>query len=163
MMGRGLVHPLDMDHPVNPPTHPELLELLADDVAARKFDIRGFLRELALSQTYQRSSEPPAGAPEKDAPLYATAILKPLSPEQLAFSLMEASGLTEAVRQGLGKNATEAAVYSRLSVQMPALVRTFAGSPAGKAEAFDARLEQALFLANGPVVRGWLAEPDGRG
>ena len=58
MMGRGLVQPLDMDHPGNPPSHPELLELLADDVAARKFDVRSLLRELALSQTYQRSSEP---------------------------------------------------------------------------------------------------------
>jgi hypothetical protein len=155
MLGRGLVTPLDMDHPGNPPSHPELLDLLADDIAARKFDIRGFLRELALSQTYQRSSEPPAGAPEKDAPLYATAILKPLAPEQLAFSLMEATGLTGSIRTGLGKAASEANLYARLSPQVPAFVRTFA-NPAGTAQSFDARLDQALFLANGPLVRGWL-------
>jgi hypothetical protein len=156
MMGRGLVTPLDMDHPGNPPSHPELLDVLADDIAARKFDVRSFLRELALSETYQRSSEPPAGAPEKGAPLYATAILKPLTPEQLAFSLMEATGLTEATRSSLGKNATEAALHVRLASQVPPFVRTF-GSPAGQEESFDARLDQALFLANGPIVRTWLA------
>src|SRR5205823_1104756 len=61
MMGRGLVHPVDFDHADNPPSHPQLLTLLADDLAARKFDVKGFLRELALSKTYQRSSIIPAG------------------------------------------------------------------------------------------------------
>src|SRR5262245_50712773 len=60
MMGRGLVHPVDLDHADNPPSHPELLTLLADEFAEMKFDVRAFLRELALSQTYQRSSETPA-------------------------------------------------------------------------------------------------------
>ena len=64
MMGRGLVHPLDLDHSANPPSHPELLTMLAADIAARKFDMRGFLRELSLSQTYQRSSELPSGGKE---------------------------------------------------------------------------------------------------
>jgi hypothetical protein len=161
MMGRGLVMPLDMHHPGNPPTHPELLDALADAIGERKFDVRWFLRELALSQTYQRSSEPPAGAPETGAPLYATALLKPLTPEQLAFSIMEATGVTRATRQALGKGATEAALYGRLSVNVPTFVRTF-GSPAGAAETFDARLDQALFLANGPTVRGWLGNLSAR-
>ena len=30
------------------------------------------------------------------------------------------------------------------------------GNPPGKPQEFDARLDQALFLANGPAVRGWL-------
>jgi hypothetical protein len=155
MMGRGLVHPLDMDHGSNPPSHPELLDALADDIAVRKFDIRGFLRELALSQTYQRSSEPPPNSSEKEAPLFATAILKPLTPEQLAFSLMEATGVTEVTRTNLGKGLTEANLYARLSPQVPQFVFVF-GSPSGAAETFDARLEQALYVANGPIVRAWL-------
>ena len=62
MMGRGLVSPLDMDHPANPPSHPELLDVLADDIASRKFDIRGFLRELALSDTYQQLERTTGGS-----------------------------------------------------------------------------------------------------
>ncbi|HEX4590700.1 MAG TPA: DUF1549 domain-containing protein, partial [Gemmataceae bacterium] len=61
MMGRGLVHPVDFDHSDNPPTHPELLDRLADEFAAMKYDIRAFLKELALSKTYQRSFDLPPG------------------------------------------------------------------------------------------------------
>ena len=59
MMGRGLVHPVDLHHSANPPAHPELLEMLADDFVAMKFDIKAFMRELALTQTYQRSFKMP--------------------------------------------------------------------------------------------------------
>jgi Protein of unknown function (DUF1549)/Protein of unknown function (DUF1553) len=55
MMGRGLVHPVDFDHADNPATHPELLNLLADEFAAMKYDMRALLREVALSKAYQRS------------------------------------------------------------------------------------------------------------
>ena len=57
MFGRGLVHPLDLHHRDNPPTHPELLDLLGNQLAAMNFDSRVFLRELALSRTYQRAFE----------------------------------------------------------------------------------------------------------
>jgi hypothetical protein len=160
MMGRGLVEPLDMDHPGNPPSHPELLDVLADDIAARKFDMRGFLRELALSETYQRSSELPPGIAARDAPLYAAAVVKPLTPEQLAWSLMEATGLMETNRLGPGKNASAAVLQARLAPNVAVFVRAF-GSPAGKAESFDARMDQALFLANGPTVRSWLVNRPG--
>ncbi|WP_435011614.1 DUF1549 domain-containing protein [Tundrisphaera lichenicola] len=60
MMGRGLVHPLDLKHPANPPSHPELLKLLASELVALNFDTRAFLREVALSQAYQRTIDLPA-------------------------------------------------------------------------------------------------------
>jgi len=60
MMGRGLVEPRDLHHPDNPPSHPELMAVLADKFAVMNFDIKAFLRELALTRTYQRSFEPPA-------------------------------------------------------------------------------------------------------
>ena len=65
--GRGLVHPLDLHHGENPPSHPELLDLLAREFVAMGFDVKAFLRELALSRTYQRSSEPPPGRARSSA------------------------------------------------------------------------------------------------
>ncbi|MEX0977759.1 MAG: DUF1549 domain-containing protein, partial [Pirellulales bacterium] len=62
LMGRGIVHPLDMQHSGNPPVQSELLTLLADELVRTKFDARAMLRELALSRTYQRSSEVPDAA-----------------------------------------------------------------------------------------------------
>jgi hypothetical protein len=157
MMGRGLVHPLDWDHPANPPSHPELLALLAESLAAMKYDLRAFLRELALSRTYQRSSEPKPGVTQPGGPpRYTVALLKPLSPEQLAWSIMQATGLTDAERAALGPKATADTLAARLAGNVRPFVTAYGNAP-GTSPAFDATLDQALFLANGPLVRGWLA------
>jgi len=133
--------------------------MLADDLVERKYDMRGFLRELALSKTYQRGSEQPEG---KDHPedSFAVATLKPLSPEQLAWGLMQASGTTDAERLALGKNLTEAALHGKLAPQAAPIVTTFAG-PSGQAEVFQATMNQALLLANGGTLRAWMAERPG--
>ena len=39
MFGRGVVHPLDMHHPDNPPSNPELMELLTNSIAANGFNV----------------------------------------------------------------------------------------------------------------------------
>lgn len=62
MMGTGLVEPYDLLHAGNAPAHPELLDLLADEFVVMKFDLRTFLRELALTRTYARTFELPATA-----------------------------------------------------------------------------------------------------
>jgi hypothetical protein len=162
MMGRGLVHPLDMDHPDNPPSHPQLLTLLADEFAAMKFDVKAFLRELALSQTYQRSSELPRGVEQVSADSFAVATLKPLSPEQLAWSLMQATGLTDVQRKRLGKNLSERTLYQALASNVVPFVRMFGGRAGGAENArFQATLDQSLFVNNGGLLRGWLAPQDG--
>ena len=47
MMGRGIVEPLDMWHAANPPSHPALLDLLADALADHNYDLR-YLLQLKL-------------------------------------------------------------------------------------------------------------------
>lgn len=59
MLGRGVVHPLDMLHSGNPAVQSELLDLLAAELVQMKFDVRAFFREVALSKTYQRTSAEP--------------------------------------------------------------------------------------------------------
>lgn len=159
LLGRGIVHPLDLDHGANPPSHPELLTLLADDLAAHKFDMRYFLAQVAKSRTYQLSSELPPGVKEEPA-RFTAAVLKPLSPEQLAWSLLQATGFTDSVRKSLGAKATEPAIHKAHAGAAATVVRTFA-SASGMPQTFDARMDQALFLANGDLVRGWLAPRSG--
>jgi hypothetical protein len=161
MMGRGLVHPLDLDHPDNPPSHPELLDQLARDFADHGHDTRRLLRELTLSRTYQLASELPASSGEVAPDRFAVAILKPLTPEQLAFATMQATGLTDAVRLGLGKNATEAAVFAQQAPNLGPFVAAFGGLPGQPQGDFTTTLDQSLFVANGKVVRGWLAPRPG--
>ncbi len=69
MMGRGLVHPVDLHHPGNPPSRPELLALLGREIAALRFDVKAFLRELALTRVYQRSIDLPVEVPPRSSPL----------------------------------------------------------------------------------------------
>lgn len=184
VMGRGLVHPVDFRHADNPPSHPDLLVLLADELAAMKFDVRAFLRELLLSETYQRSSElPPDLDPDQAPPeRFAVAMLKPLTPEQLAWSLLQVSGQIESsraantaqidadprlndllaadpIRRAQRTELIERAVYSQLSGNIPPFVALFSGGPAGD---FQATVHQALFLSNGDLVRKWLSPAGGQ-
>jgi hypothetical protein len=163
MLGRGIVSPLDLDHEANPPCNPELLSLLADEFAARKFDIKALLREIALSRTYQRASTLPAGMKElPDEKSFAVALLRPLSPEQLAFSALQATGLTANERLSLGPKGTEVALYERLARSAVPFIAVFGGQPGEPADARpEATLDQALFLRNGKLLESWLAPRKG--
>ena len=59
VMGRGLVDPVDLHHSGNPPANPALLDMLADELAAIKFDTKAFVRELVLTRTYARAVDLP--------------------------------------------------------------------------------------------------------
>ncbi|MGC3968538.1 MAG: DUF1549 domain-containing protein [Pirellulales bacterium] len=92
-MGRGLVDPLDQTHGANPASHPELLTLLAEEMQARKYDLRSFLRVLVLTDVYARGSAWDAKAGDRPQPAtYATAVSKPLSAEQMFHSYLAATG-----------------------------------------------------------------------
>ena len=71
MMGRGLVYPVHMHHPDNPPAQPELMKLLGEELVSLKFNARDFLRELALTRTYQHAIDLPAEALPVPAPFDA--------------------------------------------------------------------------------------------
>jgi len=113
MLGRGLVEPLDLQHAANPPSHPELLKLLADEFVAHRFDIRWLLRELALSETYQRSSIVTAGdnggttltPAAMSLETFAAGIEKRVSAEQFFWSVMVATGELDAVEKAKAEGA----------------------------------------------------------
>lgn len=53
LMGRGLVHPLDMHHPGNSPTNPKLLGALTEGLVASGFKIRPIIEQIVLSDAYK--------------------------------------------------------------------------------------------------------------
>jgi hypothetical protein len=57
-MGRGLVEEVDDFRITNPPTHPALLDALAQDLIAHRFDLRHLMRTILNSRAYQLSAEP---------------------------------------------------------------------------------------------------------
>jgi hypothetical protein len=87
LLGRGLVHPADEMNGRNVPSHPELLEWLAQDFASHQYDVRRLIRGVVLSKVYAlgHSAAPPesfAGLPER-----------PLQGEQIARSWRVVAGL----------------------------------------------------------------------
>lgn len=156
MNGRGIVHPVDWDHEKNPPSHPELLDELTSEFVKHKYDLKWLVREIALSDTYQRSSEVPANLDDAPPEKYLVATMKPLTPEQFAYALLQATGHTDAERTALGAKGTEVQLDARLAPRL-APFRTILGGKSGDAgENFSATLDQTLFLKYGAAVRGLL-------
>jgi hypothetical protein len=153
MMGRGLVHPLDMHHAGNPPSHPELLDLLASELAAHQFDMRWLLKEIALSQAYQRSSiaadESMAEVPPQS---YRVALEKPLSSEQMLASIRQALGDGKPLKIDLAdKSWTE---------WQAKFDKTLANPPREPEVEHSPTVKAALFLMHDASVIAWI-KPEG--
>lgn len=58
LMGRGIVEPVDDLRATNPPSNAPLLEALATDFAAQKYDIKALLRRVMSSYVYGLTSTP---------------------------------------------------------------------------------------------------------
>jgi hypothetical protein len=161
-MGRGIVHPLDLHHAGNPPSHPELLDLLAKELVAHKYDMRWLIREIALTRAYQRSSQLPDGVKKLEPAKFRTAIEKRLSAEQLLWATLEAVGNREKVVAAKapppikGKKAP-----SPLEVARQRFIRAFAGPVREPEEEFSPALKSALFWLNDPLPQAWLQPTPG--
>lgn len=62
---RGIVHPVDDFRELNPPSHPGLMKLLANEFAASGFDVKHLIRCICNSATYQRTSRVAPGTSEQ--------------------------------------------------------------------------------------------------
>jgi hypothetical protein len=150
MLGRGLVHPLDLHHADNPPSHPELLDLLAKQFVEQKYDIKWLLRELALSQTYQRSSVLPKSTEPLPPQSFLAANEKRVSAEQLLQSMLEATGERANIKEG--------AALDQLQLKF---LRAFANPRREPEDTFNPSLKAALFVLNDDTVLGWLTTKPG--
>lgn len=87
LFGRGLVNPVEDLSPRHAPSHPELLERLAEDFARSGYDVRRLLRLIVNTRAYQRSSKGPAADPA----LFAVASVRPMSLRQIFESVARAA------------------------------------------------------------------------
>ena len=58
LMGRGIVDPVDDLRDTNPPANPALLEALAVEFRAQKYDLKKLIRTVAMSKTFALNSTP---------------------------------------------------------------------------------------------------------
>lgn len=99
LLGRGLVHPVDLHHAANPPSHPALLDELERWVIAQRFDLRSLYREIVSSDVYQLSSRWTNEGPAPPAEAFAVASLRGLTADQMSWSLLQATGRIDVVRR----------------------------------------------------------------
>lgn len=153
MLGRGLVHPLDLHHSDNPASHPELLDELARQFATHHFDIKWLLKEIALSDTYQRSSVLAAGQEPPPRDRFVLAHQKRISAEQLLRSTLVATGELrnylpeEAAGEEAGQQATEG-----LEKLREYFVKVFANPPREPEVEFEPSIAGTLFALNNPLI-----------
>jgi mono/diheme cytochrome c family protein len=149
LLGRGLVHPVDLMDSKHAPSHPDLLDWLAHDFERSGYDVRRLIRNVVLSRAYQLDSRP-AGkvAPADEA--FARALDKPLTAEQLYRSLLSATANPVAA-DGKVAGLTEEELRKAFVRQFPDLF----------VPDYNATLQQAMFLANSPLLEPLLAPRDG--
>jgi len=145
--GRGLVMPEDDIRPDNPPTHPEVLDLLAGELRQSNFDLKHLIRCLCLSAAYQRTSEPRDGNTE-DQLLYSHAAIKTMSPGVFYDSLKVATGWPK-LKVGLPEQKVKLTVSSKFTPR-EVFVDFFRSAQGTEADPLDNDhgIPQALKLMN---------------
>jgi hypothetical protein len=92
--GRGIVHEADDFRTDNPPSNPELLAYLQQQVVASKYDLKAVFRLICNTQTYQRSSISRSKDPLAEAN-FAYYPMRRLDAEVLADAICQITGTNE--------------------------------------------------------------------
>jgi len=153
LMGRGLVEPVDQMHLGNPPSHPKLLEELSDEFARDGFSLRKLIRTVVTSQAYSLGSEwKPTGKQLSERPgaeLYAVAAIRPLSMQQLAHSVLVASGYREQLADTNAELAQDTGkLRAKFETELAAQIADVRKNLDSGTDTFQPNVAQALYLAN---------------
>ena len=96
LMGRGIVQEPDDWRPSNPPSHPALVEYLAQELVASHYDIKPIYRLILNSRAYQLSSVPSPGFDSKEAANnFAFYPVRRLEAETVIDAIDQITGSTE--------------------------------------------------------------------
>jgi hypothetical protein len=162
LTGRGVVDPVDDFRDSNPSANDELLDALAKDLVASKFDVKHLIRTVMNSRTYQLSAQP-NDFNKDDTKYFSHAVTRLLTAEQLLDALC---AVTEVPEKYPGLPAGTRAVQLPDGAADHPFLKTF-GQPARELACecereSDSNLAQALQLINGPTVNEKLRSPANR-
>jgi len=151
-LGVGVVDPVDDVRVSNPPSNPELLDLLAQRLTDYKYDVRKLVKDVVSSAAYQRSSKPNASN-GGDKLNFARAQVRRVRAEVLLDAI---SQITETPNkfQGLpiGARAVQIADGAVSNYFLTTFGRAKRESVASTEVKTDPNLSQALHLMNGDAI-----------
>ena len=162
LLGRGLVHPIDDLSATNPPVFPALLEALATDFVAHRYELKHLLRTIANSRVYQLASDidPPMDAEGK---FFTRRIPFRLPAEVLLDAVNQAAGTQEVFADlPAGTRAIELPDPSVDSYFLTTFGRPRRTSTCECERMNRLDLSQVLHLANGEAIHGKVTAAKGR-
>jgi hypothetical protein len=151
LFGSGLIEPVDDLRPTNPASHPVLLEKLSAEFVSHGFDLRWLIKTIALSQSYQLSSDG-ASFPLGSERLFARGSQKHLPAQVLVDAISQVTGVTESF-DGVKPGTT---AVQLVGAQTPSYALDVLGRCGRERNCETANvgggLAQALHLINGSTV-----------
>jgi len=158
--GLGIVEPVDDVRVSNPPSNPELLETLAKKLVEYHYDFKKLVRDICLSQTYQRVTQTNPSN-EADQRNFAHARVRRIPAEVLLDCV---SQVTETKDKFPGLPLGARAVQIADGATTDYFLTTFGRSPRETVCACDVRTEptlsQALHLLNGETIQNKIRAGD---
>lgn len=161
-LGRGLVEPVDDFRVTNPATNDPLLQFLTSDFRAKKYDLKALMREIVLSDAYNRSSRALPGN-VLDNRYYSRFLVKRLSAEQILDALNDVAGTSEKFKDyPEGTRAVQLMDTTVASSFLDAFGRPLRQTTCECERSADTSVNQALHLLNGEDIQSKLEAPTGR-
>lgn len=150
--GVGVVEPVDDIRVSNPPTNPVLFETLGEKLVEYDYDLRRLIRDIANSNTYQRSSAANESNAE-DTRNFARAVPRRMPAEALLDCLSQVTDSAEKLPGlPLGSKATEIADGRGGTYFLKTFGRAARESVCACEANAEPTLSQALHLINGSVT-----------
>jgi hypothetical protein len=147
LFGRGIVNPVDDMHEGNLPSHPELLNDLANQFTANGFDVKYLVRAICNSDAYQRTSRFAGNNKDAGPELFSRMPVKVLTPVQLYDSLVLVTGQPGGGRGGPGRPA---AGRGGPATPRDQFVASFQIEDGADPTEYQAGIPQVLRLMNSP-------------
>jgi len=150
--GRGIIDPVDDVRVSNPAINPELLDKLAAQLTAYRYDFKKLVRDLCTSRTYQLSALPNTTNADDDLN-FSKAGVRRIRAEVLLDAISTVTGSTEKIR-GLpqGGRAIEIADGRTSTYFLTTFGRATRETPCSCEVTMEPNLSQALHLLNGDTV-----------
>ena len=160
--GRGLVDPEDDMRVTNPATNPQLLDALAQDFVAHKFDMKHLIRTIASSSTYQLAAEPNEWNRD-DKQNFSRYYPQRLNAEVLLDAINQVTGTTTGFGGApAGTRAVQLPDNGFSSYFLTVFGRPEASSACECERSSEANLAQSLHLLNSSEIQGKLTNGNAR-
>jgi hypothetical protein len=146
--GYGFLNPVDDFQDKDDISNAELLEKLTDEFVSTNFDVKHLFKLIVNSEAYQLSSTPNE-TNKDDHEFFSRAILRPLSPIQLANSLLTTSGYFSTKYMANKDPKDIEKIKTRI---LKLFIFTFNDDEMAEAENFSGTITQALLMMNSDLA-----------